>query len=394
MLAVDSKGNFFLVSLFFANSTFSPSGIGIARSPAAGAATGLFSAACTSGDGNVNCWPTIKVVAGNTCSGASAPVHDKPYIAVDKSASVAAGSVYVVWTKFGCAASDLSTTILLAKCNNALSTCTAPVTLETTPGTGSFDDFVQFSHITVGPTGKVYVTWVKHAGPSDKDDINTLRMRVITPSALATSVGTLGPLRDVTVESQPIPFGSSPYPALFPTGTYPKVAVMGTRAVVVWDRRTTPNFLYGYYFDSDIRARFTDNDGASFSADQVVSAAFSFQYQPAICVDTKSARVVVSYYSAQNDLVGQHRQDEYVATSPNGAAPYTPIRVTAASNVDEFNPLLGDSFIGSYQEVACGGGIAYVHYTANYTAKNVAPFDSPSLSIHQQDNFLAKVTLP
>ena len=45
-------------------------------------------------------------------------------------------------------------------------------------------------------------------------------------------------------------------------------------------------------------------------------------------------------------------------------------------------------------EAACGPKFAYVHYTANYALKNVAPFDTPNLFIPQADNFLAKVKLP
>jgi hypothetical protein len=159
-------------------------------------------------------------------------------------------------------------------------------------------------------------------------------------------------------------------------------------------RRTTVSFLFDLYFNSDILARFTDNDGASFSATQVVSSAPSFQYQPAICVDTVSGKVVVAYYSAQNDVVGNHRNDIYVATSATGAAPYIPLRVTSASNVTEMDPFGRDFFLGDYLEAACGPNFAYVHYTANYRAKSGAPFDSPAAIIKPQDNFLAKVTLP
>jgi hypothetical protein len=94
-------------------------------------------------------------VVSEDCTGSGGGLHDKPYIAVDKSSSVAAGSVYVVCTRFSCA--NHSVSMLAAKCTNSLSSCTAPVILESTPGTGANIDFLQFSHIAISPdTGKVY----------------------------------------------------------------------------------------------------------------------------------------------------------------------------------------------------------------------------------------------
>ncbi len=271
------------------------------------------------------------------------------------------------------------------------------MTLASTPVTPG-PDFLELPHIAVSPAnGKVYVTWNRYhfSGASLKTETAIIQMEVIVPSASLSSLGTLGPLRTVVSETQPVPFYTFPYPGVFRTATYPKVGIKGSRTIVVWERRTTTNFLFNkFYFDSDIVARFTDDDGATFSANQVVSAAPNFQHMPTICVDPVSNRVVVAYYSAENDSVSKHRQDIYVATSPTGAAPYTALRVTPVSNVTEADPAYGDTYIGDKIEAACGPNFAYVHYTANYALKNVEPFDTPSLLIPQQDNFLAKVTLP
>ncbi len=394
VVAVDASGNFFMASLHYDPFDLSPNGVTLFRSPKSGSATGVFSAACTGGT-SVNCWPTAKVVAAETCTSSAGHFNDKPWAAVDQSSSVAAGSVYVTWTLFGCASSDFSSVIQIAKCTNNLATCTNPVTLESTAGTGSFLDFVQFSHVTVGPTGKVYVTWVKHSGNSFSTEDALIRMKVITPSALTTSVGTVGSLRTVHDETMPIPFGDFPYPAFYRTATYPHVAIKGSRAIIAWDRRTSPLWFGTWYFDSNIVAKFTDDDGVSFSALQTVSAAFGPQYQPSICVDAMTGSVVVAYYSHQNDLTFSHRQDVYVATSSTGAAPYTAVRVTSLSNDTEADPLLFDEFIGDYIEVACRGGVGYVHYTANFVAKDISPFIGGSpLFVRQQDTFVGKFTLP
>ncbi len=372
-----------------------PNGVGIARSPAAGSATGVFSAACTGGS-NPNCWPVRRVVKEDPCTSSSGFFHDKPYIAVDRSSSVAGNSVYLVWTQSGCASSDFSSRIQIAKCTNSLVTCTAPFTLESTLGTANPFDFVQLSHIAVGPTGKVYVTWNKHSGTTFANEVSNIRLRVIAPTSSTSSVGTVGLLRTVHTETSPIPFGLAPHPAFYRTATYPHVAVRGGRAIIVWDKRTRPEIVSGlWYFASDIVGKFTDDDGATFSALQTVSSAFGHQYQPSVCVDNATGTVVVAYYSHQNDPTFSHKQDVYVATSATGAAPYAPLRVTSLSNDTEADPLLSDVFIGDYIEVACRGGIGYVHYTANYRALPF-PFSggSATLFVRQQDNFVGRFTLP
>ena len=394
-VAFDKNGNLFMGSFHFPSSQ-NPNGVTIARSPAAGALTGVFSAACTGGS-DVDCWPVRRVVRADACTSATGFFHDKPWIAVDNSSSVATGSVYIVWTRFGCASSNFSSAIVIAKCTNNLVTCTAPVVLESTPGTGGARDFVQLSHLAISPVnGKVYTTWGKRSGTSASNEQVAVRLRVITPSALATSVGTLGLLRTVQTELLPIPFGTFPYPAFYRTATYPHVAVKGARAIIVWDRRSVANIIGSFFFNSDILAKFTDNDGVIFSLPQTVSVALGPQYQPSICVDNTSGTIGVAYFSHQIDPVFTHRQDVYIATSATGAAPYTPLRVTATSNDTEADLRLSDVFIGDYIEVACRGGVGLVHYTANYVAKPTSIFTggSPALLVRQQDTFLGKVTLP
>lgn len=391
-VAVDKNGNFFLGSLQFdVSGQTSTNGVTVFRSPAFGSATGLFAASCTGGT-DPNCWPTVKVVAAdNTCDFTGGHFNDKDYIAVDRSSSAASGSVYVVWTLFGC--SDGSSAIQLVKCSNDLSTCTAPMVLESA-GPGS--SFVQLSHLTVGPTGKVYVTWGNHSfDPTTGAETQALiRLRVITPTASTSSVGTVGPLQTVHTETAPIPFGGAPYPALFRTATYPKVGVRGNRAIIVWDRTTGPGTLFNFfYLGSEIVAKFTDNDGASFSKIQTVSTGSGQHYQPTICVASPSGQVVVGYASHQNDPTWSHLQDWYVARSSTGAQPYVPLRVTPVSNDTSADPYLAGFFIGDYPEVACQGNLGYLHYTANYAKKpgNLYGFSG---GIRQQDTFIARFTLP
>lgn len=398
VVAADKNGNFFLSSLQSQRYDPATNGITVFRSPAAGSSTGVFAGSCTGGT-DADCWPTVTVVAADTCDFTSGGhFYDRPYVAVDRSSSVASGSVYVVWTLHGCADMDQSTAIQIAKCTNSLSSCTAPVTLDSTTGTGSAFDLVQSSHLTVGPTGKVYVTWVARSGDTPQEETDIIRLLVIAPTASASVVGTLGPLRTVHTETLPLPWYSVPFPGGPLTRTYPKVGVRGKRAIIVWDRRTANSlFSYNAYVRSEIVAKFTDDDGANFSKVQVVSSGAGPRYQPTICVASPTGPVVVGYASVQNDATWSDRQDWYVAKSSNGAAPYAQLRLTSVSNDTRADPLGGGYVIGDHPEVACQGNVGFLHFTANYAAKPLGDyFGSPanSLVVRQQDNFLHRFTLP
>jgi hypothetical protein len=277
------------------------------------------------------------------------------------------------------------------------------VIVDITRGYDPLPRFLQTAHLTIGPDGSVYVTWVRHF-PGTYQEMTALMLRKITPTSSINGavVGTLSPIHTVDEEWQPIPWKFAPYPSYYRTFTYPHVAVDGSRVIMVWDRRTTKGVTYtprGYaawWFDLDtsasLVAKFSDDGGATWSGEQTVSSAWGPQYQPSVCVDSTSGKVVVAYYSHQNDPF-THGQDVYVATSDDGAAPYVTLRVTPVSNDTEDDPRLSDFFIGDYMEVACAGGRAYVHFTANYSAKWFGIYDGAFYG-RQQDNFMARVTLP
>src|SRR5262249_36585584 len=121
-VAVDKTGNFFLASTHFDAADNNPNGITLFRSRRAGSAVGLFSAACSGGT-DPDCWDLSRVVVAEQCTSAGGGFNEKPWIAVDHSDSVAAESVYVVWTRLGCAFGDESSTVFLVKCANTLTTC-------------------------------------------------------------------------------------------------------------------------------------------------------------------------------------------------------------------------------------------------------------------------------
>jgi hypothetical protein len=397
----DSQGNFFVSGWSYDTSNHT-NGIAIARSPNAGSLRGVFSAACTGGR-DADCWPAVRAVTANQCGSSGGYFEDNPQIGVDDSTSPAAGHVYVVWTRFTCPAeNNLASSIMIAKCDNALTACTAPVALDSTSSAGSPLDFVQHPHITIAPGGGVYITWVRNSGQTMETQAAKIMLRKVAPTSSLTSIGTLGVLRTIHSESKPIPWGFAPYAARFRTSTYSRVAVRGTRVIVVWNRRTTTDTVLAWWFDygsgPSIVAKYSDDYGATWSGLQTVAGAAGAQYQPSVCVDQASGKVAVAYYSHQNSPLSARAQDVYVAISATGYAPFTPVRVTAMSNDPEADRALGDLFIGDHLEIACRSGRAYIHYTGNYEPKwygdYVVGVGGGGFYANQQDNFLARLTLP
>jgi hypothetical protein len=410
----DKFGNIFYSSLAFetvlsGGHEHQPNGVVIYRSPNAASGTGLFGSACVGGDADTHCWPTAKLVFGedSDLTVPSGHINDKDWLAVDRSAGATAGQVYVTWTRFSQAAggpfSLPTSAIEIAKCNNTLSICTAPVTLDSTAGTANAYDFLQFSYVTVDSAGKVNVVWVKHGSTSTssfdpKFFTDTIRFRSITPTTTA-SVGTLGAITTVFVEKMPIVQDTFPFPASYRAFAIPVLAKSGTKINVVWPHRHvgTPAALDGAFFlDSDIVSSISTDGGAHWSAPATVSAAAKAQYMPSICVNNLG-QVEVVYYSNQLDTINGFTQDVFLAKSTDGGLTYgTPIRVTATSNNPTNDLVLSGTFIGDYTGVSCAGTNAFVSYTANYAAKSTAPFldGSASIFVKQQDNFVAKVSNP
>jgi hypothetical protein len=344
--------------------------------------------------------------------------NDKDWMAVDRSAARTAGQVYVTWTSFTQAAGGPffapATAIKIVKCNNALSFCTAPVTLDSTTGAANAYDFLQFSYVSVDSAGTVNVVWVKHGSTSatsfdPKFFTDTIRFRSITPTTSPLSVGTPGTIRTVFIDKMPIVQGTFPYPALHREAAIPVLAKSGTKINVVWPRRhlgspaalggQSPNLaglVTGFFSDSDIVSSISLNGGATWSAPAIVSAAGKAQYQPSICVNS-AGNVEVAYYSNELDALNGFTQDVFLVKSINGGSTYgTPIRVAAISNNPANDPFNAGFFIGDYAGVSCAGTNAFVSYTANYVAKSTALFldGSPSILVKQQDDFVSRVSNP
>jgi hypothetical protein len=94
----------------------------------------------------------------------------------------------VVWVSFTDFTLDpttgelLSSTIKAVRCNAGLTICTDPILVS-----GS-DHQSQFSHVTVGPDGRTYLTWVDFQFPPETGPTMVIKLRVAPPEDVPGSV--------------------------------------------------------------------------------------------------------------------------------------------------------------------------------------------------------------
>ena len=116
------------------------------------------------------CWPTMRAVA------TAGPTHflDKEWMDVGRSGR-AGEVVWVAFTDFildPTTGAELSSTIKAVRCNPALTTCTDPILVS------GGDQRTQFSHITVGPDGRTYLSWIDFQGSPESGQTMVIKVRV------------------------------------------------------------------------------------------------------------------------------------------------------------------------------------------------------------------------
>ncbi len=333
-------------------------------------------ASCQGGD-SPDCWPNRRFVARNRAG----HFIDKEWMYVGRSGS-AGNVVWVTYTDFDMTAHNpagFTASIHAVRCDAALRSCTAPITIS-----GSDAD-VQFSDVTVGPDGRTYITWAQIKGElTGRPQSFIFKMRVAPAGSTS-----FGPTRVIYREDNAIPFGGVLHANTFRIATYPKntVSMVGGRPRVwlVWDACGT-RVLDSVCENARIKLRWSDDGGASWSPIHQVSSSGE-NYFPTIDSDPQNGKVAVAYYTSRYDPVFHNRQDVELTTVDNQGSVTKRARLTPFSNETEADPLLGAFFIGDYFEVDARRGSAYVHFNANYTSVPLLGTGSP---IPQQDNFLTR----
>lgn len=308
--------------------------------------------------------------------------NDKPWIAVDRSGGSFDGSVYASWTFFKNA--DFTSRILFARCTNDLSSCTV-LRDENNPLSGAATD-TQFSYVTVGPDGKVYVAWAEFSGAN-----YNLKLRVSGPGGTS-----FGPIRNIKTVSDPL-FGMPDLNLnFFRIFTQPKIAVDPTGKVyAVWDQcKLSKRILFlGFSFecfDADVMLRTSADMGTTWGTTKRIGTGTTGTHQifPTVAFDDSTGILTIAYYSSQTDKIGGKHQGQrfhlfQVASSDMGST-FTTVRITPLIMDMGSDWLLFDLFIGDYIQIVADHGRSYIHYTGTTEIKQNSP---------QQDNIIQRSTI-
>jgi len=368
--AADGDCNLYAVDLNYDPEAFFPNGIGVYR-------TNVHRLVSCPGGSDPSCWPT-------STAAATAPdaTHflDKPWFDVGRSG--AAGEVvWIVYSDFLTPNPDtpevFTASIKAVRCDADLTACTAPILIS------GADQDVQFGDVTIGPDGRVYLTWAEVQGElTGEPQTFIIKMRIAPAGSTE-----FGPTRIVETVTKPLGFGDFMHANDWRIATVPKNAVKmvnGTpRAFVVWDecrRKPTGTICQ----EPEIHLAWSKNDGGTWN--ESVLSVGGDNYFPTIARDT-GRRLAVAWYTNRFDPAFHNRQDvELVTVDPKTGEVTNRQRVTASSNETEADPVLGGFFIGDYFEVFADHGTAYVAYNANYRQVKLLGTGFP---VPQQDNYLA-----
>jgi len=342
----------------------------------------LTSAACgDDGAPDPDCWPTRRYAAFS-----EDPTHflDKEWFDVGVSGD-AGEVVWVTYSDFDIDPDEpnpagFTAEIFAVRCDADLTGCTDPIPI-------SEDDIdVQFSDVTIGPDGRVYVTWSQILGELEGTAQTFVhKVRVAEPGSTE-----FGPEHTIFSEDLAIPFGGVLHANDFRVATILKNDVKdvgGTypRIYAIWDAcRYRP--LDTVCEEPTIWLSHSDDLGETWSQRRAISRRGD-NYFPTIADDPTGDDLAAAWFTNRHDPVFHNRQDvEMVRLDENGRVERRQ-RITRPSNESEADPLLGGTFIGDYIEIFAHRGRALIGYNANYRKEELLGLGRP---IPQQDNYLAR----
>ena len=364
---------------------------------------------------NISCVTSISIPTANACwkavfvFGGTNPfsrfIEDKPVIAVDRSNSPYAGSVYIGWNHL-----DFLTSIstsFLARCDGNLDSCTMLAGGDLAPVSGG-DFFADFTTPVVDGTGNVYVAWCDYGTFSTFGPINC-KLRVSPPGGASFA----SPTTILTFMGSGTMLPKASFTPGFATEQF-RTASIPWLAVDTSSKPSRGNLYFtiqacvqgGYYAIKFINA--LDNPGDcglssilfSRSMDGGLTWTFpvtvsqdAVNFQPYITVDPSTGHVFLVHYTTQYDPFN-HRVDVVASESTNGGSTFHQFRVTTVSNEPDSDPNMFDYTLGTggawsapqygdYLGATASGGTLWILFTANYDVEQ---------GTFQTDPFLA--TLP
>jgi hypothetical protein len=264
------------------------------------------------------------------------------------------------------------------RCTIDLSHCTSPVTISGNQG------IAEIAYVTIGPDGRVYVTWSQYLGKSFNATTEAGWMAVAQPGSTHFSA----PVQIVPPTRAVLQTGGFLHANDFRINTIFKntVAMVNgkPRVFVSYDLCAVPGHICE---EPQVHVLYTDRFGNNVT-DRIVSRSGD-NYFSEIDADPDTGAIVDAYYTNRFDPIFHNRQDVEMVTLDDQAKVERRRRITRASNETEADPFLGGFFIGDYIQVAADHGTAYVAYNAN---ERQVRFLGRGVPVPQQDNYLRRVS--
>jgi len=303
---------------------------------------------------------------GSATSISDDPEHasvDQPSVAVGPGNQPGTGSVWVTYA-------DIA--------DNTVFVAGAPVTGLGQVGSFQLEDDISgagqlgnFGNIAVGPSGQVLVTWENFGNANPQDAI----MVSANPDGLKNSANFSTPLALSPVLPFSFPDTITPQPF---RGISPDIRL-------AWDRSSGPHNgrVYLTYTDApdftnfpndtDIFLRYSDNNGATWSAPvRVNDDTLSSQFFASVAVDQSTGDVAVAWYDTRNDPLNQQTQ-YFVAVSADGGLTFSPNEPVSPGPSSTYFAELSFSSdkrnqYGDYEGLAFVNGMLYPIWTDNSAA--------------------------
>jgi hypothetical protein len=250
---------------------------------------------------------------------------------------------------------------------------------EVAPGPGG-----SFGDIAIGPTGQVMVTYQNNGSGVGPDSIKVnLDPDGLGPAgfspvviATATQVGGFAP-----ITAQPS-------------------RTIDAEAGLAWDRSSGPHRgrVYLMYTDrpsttsndTDIYVRFSDDNGATWSAPVRANDGPSgkSQFLPRIALDQTTGYIAVSFYDCRNSA-GNNTAEVWATVSTDGGLTFAPnVKVSGGISSGTVSAV-GSFNFGDYSGLAFHGGNFYPCWADNSNSTG----DNPNGALNAFDIYIARVTV-
>ncbi len=268
------------------------------------------------------------------------------------------------------------------RCSEDLASWTAPIVLSHGQQVAEYPD------TTIGPDGRVYVTWTEFLGGSFVGPAERAWFAVAAPGSTHFSA----PRPVIATDDLVLrghPFGHLHANDFRLAGNFTTNTVRlvhgHPRIYMTWTH-CQAEVLESVCEEAEIQLVISDDLGRTWTRPRVISAGGD-NYFPSIDLDPSTGAVVVAYYTNRFDRTFHNRQDVEVLTlTPDGRVAKR--REVRLENEPEADPVLQGRFIGDYLEITAAHGWAWVHFNANARSERLLGEGVP---VPQQDNYLARV---